>query len=117
MHNFREMHIWKDAVALAKSIYTLCSNFPAHEKYGLCSQLQRAAVSVAANIAEGSGRSSEAEFKRFLNISISSAYEVETLLFIAKEVGYFNDESFNTMNAEVQKIQRMIFNFNKQLSA
>ena len=116
MHNFREMHIWKDAIAMAKNIYVLCSNFPAHEKYGLSSQLQRAAVSVAANIAEGSGRNSELEFKRFLNISISSAYEVETLLAIAKEVKYINDESYTTSIAEVQKIQKMIFNFNKQLS-
>jgi four helix bundle protein len=109
------MHIWKDAIMMAKNIYVLCSELPNHEKYGLVSQLQRAATSVAANIAEGSGRNSDIEFKRFLNISIASAYEPETLLCIAQQVGYINDNLYNDVLNEIQRIQKMIYNFNKQL--
>jgi four helix bundle protein len=115
MHNFRELKIWKDSIGLAKTIYNTCSKFPSYEKYGLVSQLQRATVSIAANIAEGSGRNSKDDFKRFLNIATGSAYEVETLLCIAKEVEYLNDEQFNLLCDEIQRIEKMIYNFNQQL--
>ncbi len=107
-HNFREMVIWKDSIKMAKSIYTICAEFPAHEKYGIISQLQRAAISIGANIAEGSGRSSNADFKRFLAMSIGSAYELETLLTLAKEIGYVEEKEYLGVTGELQYLQKMI---------
>lgn len=115
VHNFREMVIWKDSIKMAKNIYAISSEFPVHEKYGIGSQLQRAAVSISANIAEGSGRSSNMDFKRFLTISVASAYELETLLTIAKEVGYLEEKSYSDVIQELHYLQKMIHKFTQQL--
>ena len=116
MHNFREMKIWKDAIQMSKKIYTLCESFPVSEKFGLISQIQRASVSIAANIAEGAGRGTNTDFKRFLDMSIASAYELETLLTITKEIGYINISQFELIVNDLQCIQKMIFNFKRQLN-
>lgn len=85
-HNFRELQIWKESIAFVKSIYVLTSSMNIDEKFGLISQMNRSAVSIPSNIAEGSGRSSEKEFVRFLDIAISSSYELETQLILVGEI-------------------------------
>ncbi|MDF3028821.1 MAG: four helix bundle protein [Fluviicola sp.] len=85
-HNFRELQIWKESIAFVKSIYELTSSMDSSEKFGLTSQMNRCAVSIPSNIAEGSGRSSEKEFIRFLDIAISSSYELETQLILVCEI-------------------------------
>jgi len=106
MRNFRNLQIWKRSISLSKDIYKLTEQFPPKEKYGLSSQIQRAAVSIASNIAEGSSRKSEKDFARFLEIAIGSAVEVETQLTIAKEIGYLNDERFIEIQDELIIIQK-----------
>jgi four helix bundle protein len=79
-HNFREMSIWKEAMKIVKKVYSLTSNLPTEEKYGLVSQMQRCAVSIPSNIAEGSGRETDKQLLYFLDVAISSSYELETQL-------------------------------------
>ena len=77
-HNFKELLVWKKSIDLVKSIYQITSILPSDERFGLISQMNRSSVSIPSNIAEGSGRTSEKEFIHFLNIAISSSYELET---------------------------------------
>ncbi|NAY92309.1 four helix bundle protein [Muricauda sp. JGD-17] len=73
MRNFRELEVWKDSRALAKEVYQISSNLPDSEKYGLISQINRCAISIPANIAEGCSKFSQKDFVRFLQISLGSA--------------------------------------------
>ncbi|EAQ41887.1 four helix bundle protein [Polaribacter sp. MED152] len=87
MRNFRKLKIWSQGIIIVKEIYKVAKKLPDDEKFGLKSQITRAAVSIPSNIAEGSSRNSEVEFKRFLEISIGSLFEVETQLIIIQELG------------------------------
>ena len=93
--NFRDYKVWQDAVDYASKVYKITADMPWFEKKGLCDQLQRAAVSISSNIAEGSARPSDADFAHFLDTALGSAFEVETQLLIAKNVGYFNNANDN----------------------
>ena len=78
MRNFREYDIWKSSIQISKDVYALTDNFPDSEKYGLSSQVRRAVIFIASNIAEGCGRKSAKEFSQFLHIAQGSSFEVET---------------------------------------
>lgn len=93
--NFREYLVWKEAVDYATFVYKVTGKMPWFEKKGLCDQLQRAVVSISSNIAEGAARSSDADFAHFLDFALGSAFEVETQLTIAKNVGYFDNLNDN----------------------
>ena len=88
-----DLRIWQDGIGLVKLVYQLTADFPADERFGLISQMRQASVSVPANIAEGSARSSSKEFTQFLIIARGSLSELETLTIIARELGYLRDES------------------------
>ena len=89
--NFREYPVWQEAVDFATYVYEVTGRMPWFEQKGLCDQLQRAVVSISSNIAEGSARSSNADFAHFLDFALGSAFEVETQLKIAKNIGYFDN--------------------------
>jgi four helix bundle protein len=108
MRNFRKLEVWQRSIRLSKSIYLLTGSFPAKERFGMSSQLQRAAVSVASNIAEGASRRSTLDFARFLRMSLGSAFEVETQLHIAKEVGYLTPEELEAELEELTILQKQI---------
>jgi four helix bundle protein len=108
MRNFREYDIWKSAIEIAKEIYLLTEQFPNAEKYGLVSQIQRAAVSIASNIAEGASRESEKEFSHYLQIALGSAFEVETQLTIAQEIVYIKAEDSIKLLEKLQTLQKQI---------
>ncbi len=116
-HNFKELKIWQRSIDLAAKVYSLTAKFPDSEKFGLISQTRRSAVSVPSNIAEGSGRGSNKDFSRFLDISLSSSFELETQLIIAKMLNFkgTNDESFNLTIAELSEVQNMIFGFQNKI--
>lgn len=103
MRNFKTLNIWKQGVELVKLIYQLVEKFPKEEKFGLVSQITRAAVSVPSNIAEGCSRTSELEFKRFLEITIGSLFELETQLIIAKELDWAKDVQLNPIFDLIEK--------------
>ncbi len=108
MHNFKELKVWQKAIDYCVEVYKYTASFPTEEKFGLISQLRRAAVSISSNIAEGSSRNSDKEFFHFLSISIGSSYESETQLIISNKLKYMNDTNFEEMTEKITEIQRML---------
>ena len=106
--NFREYPVWKEAVDYATYVYEVTSQMPWFEKKGLCDQLQRAAVSISSNIAEGAARSTDADFARFLDFALDSAFEVETQLTIAKNVKYIDDSLYERLIQKLSSIERQL---------
>ena len=113
--NFREYKVWQDAVDYATNVYKVTSEMPWFEKKGLCDQLQRAAVSIRSNIAEGAAKPSDADFARFLDTALGSAYEVETQLQISKNVGYINEELYSSMIKELYAIEKQLTAFIRKI--
>lgn len=105
---YADLEVWQDAMELAVNIYRLTRGYPLEELYGLTSQLRRAAVSVASNIAEGKGRSSDRELTQFLCHSRGSLFEVETQLSIARRLGYGNTEDYVELCDRTARIGRML---------
>ncbi len=108
MRDFRKLDIWKNGIELVKQVYQLSNMLPSEEKFGLRSQITRAAVSVPSNIAEGCSRNSEVEFKRFLEIAMGSLFEVETQLIITQELKYIKSKELEIIFSLIQKEAKMI---------
>ncbi|CAN5620519.1 four helix bundle protein [soil metagenome] len=108
MRPHRKLIAWQESIELVKKIYIITSTFPETEKFGIISQLRRAAVSVPCNIAEGAGRNTKKEFRHFLYISSGSASEVDTLLFISKELGYIKEPEFNRLESLNDKVSALL---------
>ena len=108
MRDFRKYAVWNLAMELATDIYGYTANFPKEEKYGLVGQIQRAAVSISSNIAEGASRKSEVEFIHFLEIALGSAFELETQLIIANRVGYIAETDITRLLDRLHSIQKGI---------
>lgn len=108
MRNFRNYDVWSDGVDFSIEIYNLTENFPKKETYALSDQLQRASVSIPSNVAEGCSRRSANEFAHFLEISLGSAYEVETQLEIAVRLKYITKEQYDKANMAVQSIEKRL---------
>lgn len=106
--NFREYKVWQDAVQYATYVYQVTAELPWFEKKGLCDQLQRAVVSISSNIAEGAGRPTDADFAHFLDISLGSAFEVETQLQVAANVGYLPQDQYITMINRINEIEKQL---------
>lgn len=111
-HNFRKLDIWLDSMIIAKKVYLFSAQLPDEEKFGLKSQMQRSGVSIASNIAEGSGRTTDKDFNRFIDIGLASSYELETQIILASEL--FELSSTNLID-ELNSIQRKIGAFKKTL--
>ena len=108
MRNFRNYKIYQDAMEIAKMTYIVTGAFPKSEIYALSAQLNRAAVSIASNIAEGASRDSEKDFAHFLEISLGSSFEVETQLVIAKDLGYNKEGIISGLLDKIQRIEKQI---------
>ena len=117
MKDFKKLKVWEKAHALVLSVYQATSRFPRSELYGLMSQIRRSGVSIAANIAEGCGRKSDADFARFLQIALGSASELEYHLLLAQDLGFISSERYTILDNEVTEIKRMLFGFIKKLNA
>lgn len=115
MHNLQELNIWKKAIDLSVKIYDITSSFPTDEKYGLSSQMRRASVSIASNIAEGAGRNSSKEFVYFLGLSNGSCFELETQLIIAQRLSLTLKTS--GLIDELHEIQKMNYRFQEYLKS
>ena len=115
-HNFKELKVWQKSRVFVKNLFLLTNQYPKDERFELVSQMRRAAISIPSNIAEGSGRNSNKDFRRFLNIAISSAYELETQIIISLDLGYILEEEFNNRSNDIHEIQKMIIGFRKSLS-
>jgi len=117
MKNYKELIIWQKGIEIVKKVYVLTKQFPNEEKYGIVSQMTRASVSIPANIAEGSSRNSDKDYARFLQISLGSAFEVQTYLIIAKEMNWVKIEEIIQvellLEEEIKMIHRFINTLNK----
>ncbi len=113
--NFKDLRIWQESIALAKEVYLLVERFPDKERYGLRSQLTRAVVSVASNIAEGSRRKSTKDLLHFLGIALGSVSEVETQLIIAREVGLLQQDEIDQSLQMIDSISRGIVKLRQNL--
>jgi four helix bundle protein len=116
MNNYKELKVWQKAVDLATSVYELTKNFTSTEVYGIVSQMRRAAVSIPSNLAEGAGRGTNKDFSYFLNISLGSAFELETQLIISEKIGYITIEQLSEKINQINEIEKMIRGLQKSLS-
>ena len=115
MKTFRHLLIWQKSMNLVTEIYQLTNSFPKEEIYGLSSQIRRSAISIPSNIAEGYGRDGNSDYLRFLNISISSLFEIQTQLEISYNLKYINQIQFNKTNGESREIERMLSAFIRKI--
>lgn len=104
----QELEVWKRSFEFVKFSYKITSKFPDDEKFGLISQIRRAAVSVPVNIAEGAARKSKKEFVQFLHISLGSASELDTLLMLSNDLNFIDNIAFEKMNSELHIIYKML---------
>ncbi len=114
-HNFKELSVWQKSRALVKEMYQMTKKFPAEERFELVSQMKRSVISIASNIAEGSGRNSNKDFRRFLGMSLSSSYELETQLILSSDLGFINKGDLDCMSKQLVEIQKMLFGLRKRL--
>jgi len=112
---FEDLIIWQKSIVLTKQIYVITRKFPKEEIYGLSNQLRRASVSVASNIAEGYGRITRNDYKRFLSFSFGSTFEIQTQLIICIEIGIINNEDFNESMMLSKEISAMLHAIIKKL--
>lgn len=115
--NYRDLLVWQKAMDVVVECYALCREFPKFEIYGLANQLQRAAVSIPSNIAEGNERESLKEFLHFLSIARGSLAEVETQLEIAARLGYIESEKLNNLLQNTDEIGKMLNGLQKTLKS
>ncbi len=117
MRDFKELKVWEKSHQIVLEIYRLTKEYPKDELYGLTSQMRRAAVSVTSNIVEGSARSSNSDFSRFLFMSLGSANELDYQLLLSKDLEYIDSESYLKLNNEIIEIKKMINAFINHLTA
>ncbi len=106
--SYREIKVWQKAIELVVDIYSCTRSFPKEEMFGLTSQLRRAAVSIASNIAEGEGRRTDREFLQFLHHARGSVFEVETQLTIASRLAYLPEAEVLRLGNSASEIARML---------
>jgi four helix bundle protein len=115
MEDFKNLKVWVKAHQLTLAIYQITRKFPRDETYGLTSQIRRASASIGANIAEGCGRRSDPEMKRFVQIARGSASELEYHLLLAKDLQHLTVDEFNDLDAKVLEVQRMLASLTRRL--
>lgn len=108
MNNYKELKVWQKAIDLTVNIYSVTDKFPSKEQFGLVSQMNRASVSVASNIAEGAGRNTKGEFVLFLGYAIGSLFELETQLIIAERIKYIEISNFEVLVDKINELQKMV---------
>jgi four helix bundle protein len=116
MHRYKELHVWQKAIDLAVEVYRITEKLPVEEKYGLISQMNKSAVSIPSNIAEGAGRNGKKEFDNFLGIALGSSFELDTQIIISNKLEYINDLDFQYLESELEHLQNMIVKLKKSLN-
>jgi four helix bundle protein len=113
--NHKDLEVWKEGIGLVTEIYKLTSLLPDSEKYGLASQMRRAAISIPSNIAEGAGRNSDKEFVQFLYISLGSIEELETQLIIGTNLEFFKTNNLESVFQKIVHIRKLLIGLIKYL--
>jgi four helix bundle protein len=117
VQDFRNLRVWGAAHSYALSVYRLTAGFPDGERFGLTSQLRRAAVSIAANIAEGCGRGTNADSCRHFQIALGSACEALSLALLARDLGLLTSDAFAALERELAPVRRMLVRLIQRLRA
>ena len=115
MRNFQELSVWQKSHELTLIIYKISCAFPKEELFGLTSQIRRSAASIPTNIAEGSGRNSNTEMRKYLIISASSCSELNYQIILAKDLGYITEITFKELTEIIIPIRKMLYSFIKRL--
>ncbi len=116
IHSHKDLIVWQKSIDLTIDVYTVTKTFPVDERFGLTSQLRRAAISIPSNIAEGRQRGGTKEYVRFLRIALGSVAELETQIFIAQKLGLSSEESFSKVLALSLEIIKMLKTMISRLS-
>jgi four helix bundle protein len=116
MASYRDLIVWQKAFKLALAVYNETAHFPSDEKYGITAQLRRAGVSIPSNIAEGEGRRSPREFRRFLFVALGSLKEVETQILLSEALGYLEPKQASKLITIAAEVGRLITGLSKSLS-
>jgi four helix bundle protein len=111
MRNYRELQVWSKAHSLTLELYRVSRGFPREEMFGVTSQLRRAAVSVAANLAEGCGRRTGTELARFVRIAMGSASELDYHLLLCRDLGLIKQDDFNQSSSRLTEVRKMLTSF------
>ena len=106
MHNFRQLKVWNNARELVKRVYEISLQFPDVERFGLTSQIRRAAISIPSNIAEGCGRNTDKDMAKFMGYALASAYEVETELILAYDLAFIDKRTVKEVVQEIQVLPK-----------
>ena len=117
MHGYQDLKVWQLGMEMSVAIYRLTSTFPKHETYGLASQLQRAAVSVPSNIAEGHSRGATKDLIRFVNIAKGSLAELETQLLISRSLQYGSKDEINNLLSLAEQESKMLSGYRRSLKS
>ncbi|MCB1219952.1 MAG: four helix bundle protein [Planctomycetales bacterium] len=113
----RNLIVWQRAVELVESVYGLTEGFPRREIYGISSQIQRAAVSIPANIAEGNARSTARDYAHFLSMALGSARELDTLLFVSQKLGYVSGRNLADAYRLLDETCRLLYSVRNKVAA
>lgn len=117
MQDFRNLEVWRKSHAITISIYQITASFPRDERFGLTSQLRRAAASIGANLAEGCGRGSDAEFKRFVQIALGSASELDYHILLARDLQMMQSTVYDQLRKDLQSARRMLAGLLRRLNS
>ena len=117
MRNFKELKIWQKGIDIAVKTYQFTRTLPTQDKYAIVQQMTKASVSISSNIAEGSSRKSEKDYSRFIEISLGSAFELETQIIIAEKLSKGNQQLLQDLKTEVCDEQRMLTGFQQKLNS
>ena len=115
MKDFRTLKVWQKAHQFALAVYKVTKDFPREELYRLTSQIRRSSMSIPTNIAEGTGRFTDKDFARFLQISMGSASEAEYQLLLARDLGFISNEKYVPLQAQIVEIKKMLASFLRTL--
>ena len=113
---YQDLIVWQRAMQMVKEVYGITSSFPTDEKFGLVSQLRRAAVSVPSNIAEGQGRLTKGEFKQFLGYARGSVFEVETQILLSVDLNFIEQNKMNQLMNLTSEVSKMLNGLIKSLA-
>ena len=117
MQDYRNLKVWQRSHQCTLEVYHVTNQFPTDERFGLTSQMRRSAASVPSNIAEGSARNSDADFSRFVHISMGSAAELDYQLLLAHDLNFVELSEYKKLANELSEIRRMLYAFNQTLKA
>lgn len=116
-HTYRKLLVWQKSMELVTKVYKEVKFFPTDELYALTSQIKRSATSIPSNIAEGYGREGKKDYLRFLNIALSSLFELQTQIEIAFNLGFIKEDNFNELYNNTREIERMLTSFIRKIKA